>query len=65
MIQVNGIPVEDAAGLTLSDYLAQAGYLAHFVAVEKDGAIVPRAQYADTVLCDGDKIEIVQFVGGG
>lgn len=65
MVQVNGKPTEDAAGLTLSDYLAQAGYTQSFVAVEKDGVIVPRAQYADTVLCDGDKIEIVQFVGGG
>lgn len=65
MIQVNGKPVEAAAGLTLSDYLAQSGYTLSFVAVEKDGVIVPRAQYADTVLCDGDKIEIVQFVGGG
>lgn len=65
MIHVNGKPVEDAAGLTLSDYLSQAGYTSSFVAVEKDGIIVPRAQYADIVLCDGDKIEIVQFVGGG
>ncbi|MBS5144938.1 MAG: sulfur carrier protein ThiS [Butyricicoccus pullicaecorum] len=65
MIKVNGKPVEDAEGLTLSDYLTQAGYTPDFVAVEKDGAIVPRAQYAHTVLCAGDKIEIVQFVGGG
>ena len=65
MIKVYGNPVEDAEGLTLSDYLTQAGYPPAFVAVEKDGTIVPRAQYAHTVLCAGDKIEIVQFVGGG
>lgn len=65
MIQINGKPVEIAAGLTLSDYLTQAGYTMQFVAVEKDGVIIPRAQYQDTVLSDGDTLEIVQFVGGG
>lgn len=65
MIQINGKPVENAAGLTLSDYLTQAGYTMQFVAVEKDGVIIPRAQYQDTVLSDGDTLEIVQFVGGG
>ncbi len=65
MVQINGQPVSDAAGRTLTEYLTQAGYTLNFVAVEKDGAIVPRVQYGDTVLCDGDTIEIVQFVGGG
>lgn len=65
MVQINGKPIEDAAGLTLSAYLAQAGYSTAFIAVEKGGVIVPRAQYDTTVLADGDVIEIVQFVGGG
>ena len=65
MVQINGQPVSDAEGRTLTAYLTQAGYTPSFVAVEKDGIIIPRAQYADTVLCDGDTIEIVQFVGGG
>nr|WP_300129725.1 sulfur carrier protein ThiS [uncultured Butyricicoccus sp.] len=65
MVQINGKPVENAAGLTLADYLAQAGYSTAFIAVEKGGVIVPRAQYDTTVLTDGDVVEIVQFVGGG
>ena len=35
------------------------------VAVEKNGEIVPRALYGKTRLEDGDRVEIVSFVGGG
>lgn len=35
------------------------------VAVERNLEIVPRSAYATTALMDGDRIEIVQFVGGG
>ena len=35
------------------------------VAVERNEEIVPRAAHATTELSDGDRIEVVQFVGGG
>lgn len=35
------------------------------VAVEVNLAVIPRSLYGETVLCDGDQIEIVQFIGGG
>jgi len=35
------------------------------VAIEKNREIVPASEYQDSVICEGDKIEIVQFVGGG
>lgn len=35
------------------------------VAVERNRAIVPRAEHATEVLADGDEIEVVHFVGGG
>lgn len=35
------------------------------VALERNLAIVPKSQYADTVVADGDKLEIVHFIGGG
>jgi thiazole synthase/sulfur carrier protein len=35
------------------------------VAVERNLEIVPRSAYLKTALADGDRIEIVQFVGGG
>ena len=64
MVTVNGTAC-DLAGQTLADYLAQAGYDPARLAVERNGEIVPKAQYAQTVLCEGDRIEIVRFVGGG
>jgi thiamine biosynthesis protein ThiS len=35
------------------------------VAIEHNGNIVPRAEWANTSLQDGDRLEIVHFVGGG
>ena len=35
------------------------------VAVERNLEIVPRSAYANTTLADGDRIEIVHFIGGG
>lgn len=35
------------------------------VGVERNLAIVPKSKYDETTLIDGDRIEIVQFVGGG
>jgi thiazole synthase len=35
------------------------------VAVERNREVIPRSQYNQTTLADGDKLEIVQFIGGG
>ena len=35
------------------------------VAIERNLEIVPRSAYGKTRLCDGDRIEIVHFIGGG
>ena len=49
----------------MAAYLASAGYDPLRVAVERNGDIVPKAQYGETVLADGDSVEVVSFVGGG
>jgi len=64
-VQVNGEPREIAAGSTLGALLASLGLGERPVAVERNTEIVPRAQHADTLLQDGDSLEVVQFVGGG
>ncbi len=61
---VNGREI-DAAGMTLLEFLRTNGYQEMRVAVEKNGEIVPRSRYAEELLCDEDRIEIVSFVGGG
>ena len=64
MVKINGELLE-TEGKTLTEYLENAGYQMRRVAVEKNGEIVPKAEYSDTVLKNGDSIEIVSFVGGG
>ncbi len=52
--------VGDVASLVVS-----LGLDVRKVAVERNLEIVPRSVYADTPLMDGDRIEIVHFIGGG
>lgn len=51
--------------LTLAELVEQLGMKADRVAVELNRNIVPRAQWPETTLNDGDRLEIVHFVGGG
>ena len=64
MVKVNGEP-KDIEGKTLAEYLATTNYDVKRIAVERNGDIVPKAQYGETVLQDGDSLEVVSFVGGG
>lgn len=64
MVTINGESIE-AAGKTITEYLSLTDYDPRIIAVERNGCIVPKAQYNETVLLDGDSVEIVSFVGGG
>ena len=64
MVKVNG-EEKDIAGRTLAEYFETTKYDMKRIATELNGDIVPKAQYGETVLQDGDSIEIVSFVGGG
>ena len=55
----------DAAGPTVAALIAEAGLLGRRVAVEVNGDVVPRAEHGVRRLRDGDRIEMVTFVGGG
>lgn len=64
-VLVNGDRRRVSVGSTLGDLLAELGRHPRTVAVEHNGSILPRDQYAATTLSDGDRIEIVGFVQGG
>ena len=64
-IEVNGEARDVAADITVSALLSLLGVNEGPVAVERNRAIVPRAQHASTVLREGDTLEVVHFVGGG
>lgn len=49
----------------VDDLVAELGLKSDRVAVELNGEIVPRAGWAETRLSEGDRVEMVHFVGGG
>ena len=63
-IQVNGEDRQVSA-TTVQGLVEELGFDIRKVAVERNLAIVPRSLHAETVLVEGDRIELVQFVGGG
>ena len=62
---LNGEPATAHVGVTVAGFLDSLGLPQKGVAVERNREIVPKSAYADIVLLPGDRIEIVQFVGGG
>ncbi|MDR0309430.1 MAG: sulfur carrier protein ThiS [Candidatus Methanoplasma sp.] len=64
-MKVNGKELEPILPMTLKELIFDAGYREDRVAVELNGRIVPRSDYAVVLLKKDDSIEIVGFVGGG
>ena len=64
-VTVNGERQAVSKGLTAGQLLEQLHIVPERVVVEVNLAILKRAQLADTILKEGDQVEIVQMVGGG
>ena len=64
MVKINGEAL-NVAGKTVAQYLSTTNYDPKRIAIERNGDILPKSQYEDTVLQDGDSLEVVSFVGGG
>jgi thiamine biosynthesis protein ThiS len=62
---VNGEERQVEASTTVAQLLSLLGLGETLVAVERNEEVVPRARHQSTVLRDGDRIEVVHFVGGG
>jgi sulfur carrier protein len=65
VIQVNGESRATAAGTTVLELLEQLGLNAGRVAIEYNLQILAKTKWEETRVASGDKLEIVQFVGGG
>ena len=63
-ITLNGAPHRSAAA-TIADLVRELDLAPEKVAVERNGEIVPRSTLGEALLGDGDRLEIVHFVGGG
>lgn len=64
MVKVNG-ELLDMNGRTVTELLSAMDTSSQRVAVELNEVIIPKAEYSNTVLNDGDTVEVVRFVGGG
>ena len=62
---INGDEKSFADPLSLAQLIEQRGMKGDRVAVELNREIVSRSQWSETSLRDGDRLEIVHFVGGG
>lgn len=65
-LKINGQPqIFEGETLRLTDYLASKGIRPETVAIELNLTVLNKARYAETLLKEGDEVEIVRFVGGG
>ena len=64
MVKINGQDC-DKAVISVAEYLAAENYNVNNIVVEYNFTIIPKEQYGQTILKDGDEVEIVSFMGGG
>jgi thiamine biosynthesis protein ThiS len=64
-VTINGEERELAAPVSVRALLTELGIEPAKIAVERNLEIVPRSRYGEVTLSDGDRLEIVQFIGGG
>lgn len=64
-IQLNGEPRAVAEAITIAALLSELELTGKRIAVEINGEIAPRSQHAARTLQTGDRVEIVQAIGGG
>ena len=65
IVTVNGKPTELPDGLTIDGLLEHLEVRREYTAVALNREVTPKAAYDETVLKDGDKVEIVRPMGGG
>ncbi len=64
-LTVNGETRILPAPLSVAELVEELGVAGRRIAVELNGEVVPRGAFAATMLARGDKLEIVQAIGGG
>jgi len=65
-ISINGNPRHfQEKSMTIADLINTLNLAGKRIAIECNGEIVPRSQFEEVVLNEGDKLEIVGAVGGG
>jgi thiamine biosynthesis protein ThiS len=64
-IILNGEPKEIPANLAVAGLIQELGLTPERLAIEVNRRIIRRAEWPTAILAEGDKVEVVHFVGGG
>ncbi|ARQ72575.1 sulfur carrier protein ThiS [Streptomyces marincola] len=64
-VRVNGEPRRIAAGTTLADLVAELSTAPAGIAAAVNESVIPRGQWPDTTLAEGDRVEVLTAVQGG
>ncbi|OFV89331.1 MAG: thiamine biosynthesis protein ThiS [Acidobacteria bacterium RBG_16_68_9] len=64
-VTLNGEPQNLRDHLTVAELVRDLGLNQSRIAVEVNRDVLPRDQYAQHRLCEGDLVEVVHFIGGG
>ncbi len=64
-MKINGKETSIEKPVALDLLMEERGFDIKKIAVMKNGNIVPKAEYVNTIICDEDSLEVVSFVGGG
>lgn len=64
-IRLNGEEIETGEGTTLPALIESLSLAPERIAVELNGEVVRRAEWPGVTLDEGDRVEVVHFVGGG
>ena len=64
-ITLNGAEMRVNSGLTLGQLVDSRGLERRMIAVEYNGEIISRLDYDETIIQNGDTLEVVHMVGGG
>lgn len=64
-IRINGESRNVEQGITIAQLIDELGLPSKRIAVEHNGEVVGRQRWQEVGLSDGDRLEVVHFVGGG
>jgi len=64
-VQLNGQSIQASEGQTLSSFLQKEGMSTPYSAIARNEVIIPRHQFSQVFLQSGDRIEVIEPVGGG
>ena len=64
-MRLNGSEKKIISTVNLKSFIEEEKYDVSKIAVEINGSIIPRSEYASVMISDNDVVEIVSFVGGG